>query len=378
MFNLSSTKHSPEVLKKSLLIMALGSMSLVSGCNSSSSTTSSTVDSTDTTTTATSTTSTASTTADTSTILDVSLFRSIVSSGTTTCTLSNGASTTCHKLVFKDNVIHNSNGDLVDDDAGPFCPSGYTMLDGGVGIYDGASGPGFQSLTQTLWDNMAKDGYDLIDEVAGTVCIQDPRLGTTTGENCTAACLNASANDALTVTYLIPVTPQNTTSPAAIGSVQPVGLSLDGIPFTGTPPSVVTGPTGMAAAVGGNIPSLDYCGGHHDPAGYYHWHLIPEAADKVHQAHGTDNLANCGNKITQSSTALTGYAKDGYPIYSYADMVNGVATTPTDLDGCNGHTSVTAEFPDGIYHYHASLDAPNMPTCVKGAFVDQRSSPIIK
>jgi PBP1b-binding outer membrane lipoprotein LpoB len=64
MFNLSSTGHSPDMFRKSLLIMALGSALLASGCNSSSSTTISTAD---TTTTDTADTTTSTDTTDTTT-----------------------------------------------------------------------------------------------------------------------------------------------------------------------------------------------------------------------------------------------------------------------------------------------------------------------
>ena len=307
-------------------------------------------------------------------ILDVSMFRSMVSSTTVTCSLSNGSSTTCHELVFNVNEFRDGsgNGELVDDEAGAFCPSSATSNDGGVGIYDGDTNPGFQNLNATLWSSMAADGFDIIDEEAGLVCTQDPGSQESTGSNCTAFCLNAAADDNLTVTFLIPVVPEILNSPASIGSVEPIGASLDGVPITGEPPSVVNGPMGFG---GGNIPSLDYCGGHHDPAGYYHWHLVPESADAVHEEFGTDEFGNCGTTITQDSTALTGFAKDGHPIYANQDVIAGTAVSPTDLDECNGHIGATEEFPDGVYHYHASVDAPNLPPCVIGASVDRRESP---
>lgn len=305
--------------------------------------------------------------------IDPGFFRGIVSSSTVSCSLDNGASTTCFELVFNVNEIRDGsgNGELIDDELGPFCPSSYTATDGGVGIYDGNTGAGFQNLNQTLWDNMATDGYDIIDESAGIVCIQDPGGSSgSIGSNCSSYCLNASADDGLTVTFTIPVTPQNLSSPDQLGEIEHIGVSLDGVPITGNPPSVI--------GRGGNIPSLDHCGGHHDPAGYYHWHLVPESANLVHEEQGTNNQADCSNYITQDNTALTGFARDGYPIYAYQDLISNVAVTPTDLDDCNGHTGETSDFPDGIYHYHASLDAPNLPTCITGAAVDTRTSPRIQ
>ncbi|MDO6695431.1 YHYH protein [Aliiglaciecola sp. 3_MG-2023] len=305
--------------------------------------------------------------------IELSLFRDISSSSTVSCTLDDGTQTTCYELVFNVNEIRDGSGsgELIDDEAGPFCPSSYTGDDGGVGIYDGNTGPGFQNLVQTLWDNMAIDGYDIIDESAGIICIQDPGGSRANiGSNCTSYCLNASADDGLTITYTIPVTPVPLATPDQLGEIEHIGLSLDGVPITGDPPSVV--------GRGGNIPSLDHCGGHHDPAGYYHWHGIPESADVMHAEQGTNDQADCSVYITQDNTALSGFARDGYPIYAYQDLVDGEVVTPSDLDSCNGHTGITAEYPDGIYHYHASLDAPNLPTCITGASVSTRTSPYIR
>jgi hypothetical protein len=305
--------------------------------------------------------------------MDVTLFRDISSYSTVSCTLDNGSETTCYELVFNVNEVRDGSGsgDLIDDEVGPFCPSSYTAEDGGVGIYDGDTNPGFQNLSQTLWDSMATDGYDIIDESAGIVCIQDPGgTNASIGNNCDAYCLNAAADDTLTVTYTIPMVPENLSTPDELGEIEHIGVSLDGVPITGQPPSVVDR--------GGNIPSLDYCGGHHDPAGYYHWHLIPESADLVHAEQGTDTLADCGLYITQDNSALTGFARDGYPIYAYQDSIDGEISTPDDLDDCNGHTGITEEYPDGVYHYHASIDAPNLPTCITGAAVDTRTSPRIQ
>ncbi len=70
--------------------------------------------------------------------------------------------------------------------------------------------------------------------------------------------------------------------------------------------------------------------------------------------------------IPQQSSGLVGFAKDGYPIY--APLEDG--SVPTGLDACNGTFGVTAEYPDGVYHYYALNEtAPNLPTCISGASV---------
>lgn len=310
----------------------------------------------------------------TASILDPSHFRRAISVSTVDCTLDNGAQSTCHQLVFKVNQISDGSAQqaLIDDELGPFCPTNYTSSDGGLGIYDGTTNPGFQNLNKGLWDSMLADGYQIID-TNNLVCTQDPGSNTTLQGDATCAsyCLNAGADDNLIVTYLIPVTPQDLSSPDDIGTIESVGVSLDGVPITGDPPSVVSGPPGMSSpppgmAARAAIPALDRCGGHHDPAGYYHWHFIPESIDAVHAEFGTNDQASC-EAVAQASARLSGYARDGYPIYAYQDMVNGALSTPDDLDACNGHVGVTAEFPNGVYHYHASVDAPNLPPCIKGA-----------
>ena len=298
------------------------------------------------------------------------------------CVLNNGQTTTCYKFVFASNPV----------DAGPFCPE--TADDnGGLGIYDGATNPGLNALTN-IFGFMEEDGYDIMDE-DGYTRIQDPSapLSNSGDESGQAFCLDAAANDSLTLTYLIPVNPVLLDSVDTIETVELFGFSLDGVPINGNPPSVVSN-EGKPGAMGGGgrpsgpppeggmmgpppgsdsnmdggstiiaIPALDPCGGHHDPAGYYHWHMVPEAANRMLEKNGITEV-NCTN-ITQDDAAMTGYAKDGFPIYGPLDPDYMV---PTDLDECNGHTAPTPEFPEGIYHYHAlDGDAPGIPNCIKGA-----------
>jgi hypothetical protein len=317
-------------------------------------------------------------------ILDVTHFRSMITATTESCTLdlNDGQTTTstCHKLVFNvNNIKDGADSSAVDDSAGPYCPETATDDDiatdpSGIGLYDGDTGAGLQSLTETLWTSMLADGYD-VTRNGDLVCVEDLFAGTSSGgAGCSGMsqprCLTASPDDTLLVTFLIPATPVNLTTAKDIGSVEPVGVSLDGVHITGTPPSVVD--------ANGKIPSLNHCGGHHDPSGYYHWHFVPESMDTVLDAHGIDT-ASCSDTITQVGSALTGYAGDGYPIYGHQDMDNEI---PSDLDSCNGHTGATTEFPNGVYHYHASYtdtvtDTHNLPPCLTGASVPRNLSPVV-
>ena len=260
---------------------------------------------------------------------------------TVECQLDNGSTTDCYQLRFT-NYLESS---------GPFCPATVDDI-GGVGIYDGATNPGFQVLKRTLWEAMEADGYDVVDD-DGNIAQQGGGAG----------CINMPGQE-LTVTYLLPVSPELLATPNTIEIVETYGVALyDGMPLTGHPPSVVDGPP-IPGASGGGIPSLDPCGGHPDPAGYWHWHFTPENTQSVLDAFGITEVA-C-NDIPQKTAGLVGFAKDGFPIYSPLED----GSVPTDLDDCNGRFGVTAEFPDGTYHYYALHEqAPNLPTCIVGASV---------
>lgn len=280
--------------------------------------------------------------------IDKSFFNSasLISFTTVNCTLENGSTTTCYRIVFSSNPV----------DDGPYCPETIDDI-GGVGIYDGDTNPGFQVMKKSLWDAMEADGYDIVDD-NGNVNVSDPGAGMSAG----SSCLEATPDDNLILTFMIPASPELRPSPDQLQTVENLGVSLDGIPLTGDPPSVTQGPPGMPGG-GGNIPSIDPCGGHVDPFGYYHLHFAPQEMNNVFGAFGITEVS-CTN-FTQSETALVGFAKDGFPIYASKDMDGSL---PSDLDACNGHTGATADFPNGIYHYHASsTEAPNLPPCLMGA-----------
>ena len=218
-------------------------------------------------------------------------------------------------------------------------------------------------LKKKLWDSMEADGYDIVDDSGNVRILTDLTGKPEAGKG---YCLALGTVD-LTLTYLIPKTPQKLATPADIATVEKVGVQLDGIPMTGDPPSVVSGPPGPGGggggSSGGSIPSIDPCGGHPDPAGYYHAHFVPESMNLVLAAHNITEVS-C-TRVAQKELALAGFAKDGYPVYSASKDKQ-----PTDLDKCNGKTGPTAEFPSGTYHYYASKDqAPNMVPCLVGASV---------
>jgi hypothetical protein len=264
--------------------------------------------------------------------------------------MSDGTVGTCYELVFKSNPIAD----------GPYCPRTIDEI-GGVGIYDGNTQPGFQVMQASLWEAMEADGYDIVDE-DGNIRVTDPGAGT--GPPAGSSCLEATPDNSIRITFRIPAVPQLGSSNDVINIVENVGVSKDGIPLTGHPPSATSGPPGVPAGMFTNasIPAIDPCGGHIDPFGYYHLHFGPEEINSVFDANGITEVS-CTN-FEQSETAFIGYAKDGFPIYASKDFDNSIAS---DLDECQGHTSTTNEYPDGVYHYHVSNSrAPNLPECLKG------------
>ncbi|MEZ4721187.1 MAG: YHYH protein [Flavobacteriales bacterium] len=85
--------------------------------------------------------------------------------------------------------------------------------------------------------------------------------------------------------------------------------------------------------------TFDQYEGHPQQQGAYHYHIEPIWLTE-----------------TKGDDALMGVLLDGFPVYGPVE--NGVRLTNDDLDVYHGHTSATAEFPDGIYHYHITDDLP--------------------
>ncbi len=85
---------------------------------------------------------------------------------------------------------------------------------------------------------------------------------------------------------------------------------------------------------------IDRCNGHPTPANAgnsYHYHGLSECVTSM-----VDH--------EDGPSHLIGVALDGFPIYGDKDM-NRQVIAPVRLDACNGITSPTPEFPQGVYHY---------------------------
>ena len=137
--------------------------------------------------------------------------------------------------------------------------------------------------------------------------------------------------------FKIPVAPKVATNhmPTQLGAI---GVSLNGVPFF----NQYAGPN---QPLTGEIVSFDRYWGHPAPTGQYHYHVEPLYLTTI--------------KVTKSS--LLGFLLDGFPVYGPEE--NGALVDNSKLDAYHGHTTVTADFPSGIYHYHIT----NMDPYINGS-----------
>ncbi|WP_303316034.1 YHYH protein [Flavivirga abyssicola] len=112
----------------------------------------------------------------------------------------------------------------------------------------------------------------------------------------------------------------------------PIGIARNGVVFF----NQYAGPD---QPLTNEIDSFDQWLGHPQRTGQYHYHIEPTY---LTQQFGED--------------AFLGLLADGFPVYG--PLENGAVITNNDLDVYHGHTSATADFPDGIYHYHITSQDP--------------------
>lgn len=147
-------------------------------------------------------------------------------------------------------------------------------------------------------------------------------------------------------TFKIPLNP--TASPNHVATpLGPIGVSLNGVPFY----NQYAGPNNAPLTF--EIASFDKYNGHPQATGQYHYHIEPLY------------LTN----FKASKTGLLGFLLDGFPIYGPQEItaweITSTGSRPivktlmsSDLDVYHGHTHPTEDFPNGIYHYHFTADAP--------------------
>jgi hypothetical protein len=127
-------------------------------------------------------------------------------------------------------------------------------------------------------------------------------------------------------TFKIPLNPTKASTNTAT-PLGPIGVALNGVAFY----NQYAGPN---QPLTNEITSFDKYYGHPQQSGQYHYHVEPLYLTTV--------------KYTKSS--LLGFLLDGFPVYGPVE--NGVTVQNSLLDAYHGHTTVTVDYPNGIYHYH--------------------------
>lgn len=193
----------------------------------------------------------------------------------------------------------------------------------------------FKKFNSTL--SVSMDGNYVVIKSTGIPDHKSPYFSTTSSQyeayNGTNLQYKKNPNSISTqnLVFRIPLTPAKAASPQAT-PLGPIGVSLNGVPFF----NQYAGPS---QPLTNEINSFDQYGGHPQQTGQYHYHVEPTYLTKVH-----------------GSGALLGFLLDGYPVYGPVE--NGKTIANSDLDVYHGHSHATAEYPNGIYHYHITAQDP--------------------
>ena len=133
-------------------------------------------------------------------------------------------------------------------------------------------------------------------------------------------------------TFKIPLNPEKDVSHDAT-PLGAIGVSLNGVPFF----NQYAGPNNQPLTF--EINSFDQYNGHPQQQGNYHYHVEPIYLTE-----------------TTSREALLGFLLDGFPVYGpYEDSME---VKDEDLDEFHGHEHSTADYSEGIYHYHITSNDP--------------------
>lgn len=151
--------------------------------------------------------------------------------------------------------------------------------------------------------------------------------------NGTNSSWNQNPNEIATqnIVFTITLNPKEASNKAAT-PMGPIGISRNGVVFFN---QYAAGGSPLT----GEINSFDQYLGHPTGRDQYHYHIEP--------TYLTDQFGE---------DAFLGLLADGFPVYG--SMENGNLITNDDLDDYHGHTSATADFPNGIYHYHITSNDP--------------------
>ena len=142
---------------------------------------------------------------------------------------------------------------------------------------------------------------------------------------------NPNEISAQNIVFRIPLYPSEATNKSAT-PLGPIGLSRNGVVFFN---QYAAGNSPLT----NEINSFDQWLGHPQNFGTYHYHIEP--------TYLTENFGE---------DAFLGLLADGFPVYG--PLENGSRIMNSDLDIYHGHTSITPDFPEGIYHYHITSEDP--------------------
>jgi hypothetical protein len=201
-------------------------------------------------------------------------------------------------------------------------PAVYKKIYGATGIT--SDGTYIYIKTKDLPDH--KSAY-----YASTNALYEDYSGTTFGGNTFVKNPNSIVEQS--GTFKIPLNPSVNAAHSAT-PLGPIGIALNGV-------ALFNQYAGPNQPLTGEIVSFDKYYGHPQNSGMYHYHVEPLYLTTV--------------KSTKSG--LMGFLLDGFPVYGPQEENNTVVTSG-GLDVYHGHTHATVDYPNGIYHYHFTSDAP--------------------
>lgn len=112
----------------------------------------------------------------------------------------------------------------------------------------------------------------------------------------------------------------------------PIGIAVNGV-------AIYNQYAAPGDDLSNEMKTFDQYSGHPQMQGQYHYHTEPSYLT-----------------LTKGSDALIGFLLDGFPVYGPKE--NGKTISNSDLDSYHGHTSATADYPSGVYHYHITSTDP--------------------
>lgn len=220
-------------------------------------------------------------------------------------------------------LVHGCNKDEVDPSAtSEDVPAVYSKIYGATDIY--VEGDYIVIKTTDVPDHQSP--YFLNTQWESTMWIDDTRPGFSQAPGNKIATTNT--------TFRIPKNPVEASTHTAL-SASVIGVAINGVAFF----NQYQAQNQLITSSSGEYLSFDLYGGHPTPMNEYHYHIEPYYLT-----------------ATKGDDALLGFMLDGFPIYG--PMENNVVLMSDDLDVYHGHFGATADYPDGIYHYHITSDVP--------------------